>query len=157
MSGAILDAAYHVVHDYQGGAESLAPRLKKSYTTLCHEVTATGSAKLGLLDAVKITDFSGNLSILRAWATHAGQQLVPLPIVGDPSDECLVRVATMAREFGELVTEVTSDLGDGSISDNEMGRIQREAGELIGAVHQLLGALQQRNLMSKPPRERQVP
>lgn len=56
-----LDAAYNLVRDYPGGASSLAPRLDKNPSVLSHEVTATGSAKLGLLTAIKITELSGDL------------------------------------------------------------------------------------------------
>lgn len=156
MSRTILDAAYHVVHDYPGGAVSLAPRLNKSSTTLSHEVTATGTAKLGLLDAVKITGFSGDLRILQAWAMHAGQMLLPLPDQDGGPDECLNHVSSSAKEFAELVSEVAFDLSDGSISDNEMQRIEHEAGELFAAVHGLLKALRERNQAGKPVHERQA-
>lgn len=149
MTRAILDAAYNVAHDYPGGAESLAPRLGKLGTSLCHELTATGTAKLGLIDAVKITDFASDLRILQAWATHAGQQLVPLPIT-EGGDECLTKVSAMARAFGELLTEVTADLGDGKISNNELKRVEREAGELISSVSEVLRALRARNQADKP-------
>ena len=57
----LLDAAYHVVHDYPGGAQSLAPRMFKSATTLSHEVAADGTAKLGLLETVWIPMLMGLL------------------------------------------------------------------------------------------------
>lgn len=152
----LLDEAYHLVHDFPGGAVGLAARLKKSHGTLCHELTATGSAKLGLMDAKKLTDFTGDLRILQAWAGEAGQMLVPLPVLGDGSDECLARAADAAREFGELLGVVSAGLADGTVSDNELDRVQREATQLFASVHRLLAAVQQRNLAGKPAHERQV-
>lgn len=147
----LLDAAYNVVHDYPGGSHSLAPRMGKSATTLSHEVAADGTAKLGLLDAAKITTLSGDLRILEAFATNCGQMLVPLPAAVDlQSDDCMLRMAATVREFGDLCTEVAADLQDGKISDNELARIDRECGELIAAVHGLRQALEQRNHQSKP-------
>ena len=147
----LLDAAYNVVHDYPGGSHSLAPRMGKSATTLSHEVAADGTAKLGLLDAAKITALSGDLRILEAFATNAGQMLVPLPnAVEFENDDCMLRLADSAKEFGELCREVASDLVDGKITDNELARIDRECGELIAAVHALRLALGERNLQSKP-------
>lgn len=147
----LLDAAYHAVHDYPGGAPVLAIRMKKNYTTLCHELTSTGTAKLGLLDAQKITDLTGDISILQAWATSAGQMLVPLPsVAAQQGDDCMQRLATTAREFGDLVAEVSGDLADGSVSDNELGRIERECGELIVALHGLMASITQRNHAGKP-------
>lgn len=156
MSRTILDAAYHVVHDYPGGSVSLAPRLNKSPTTLSHEVTATGTAKLGLLDAVKITTFSGDLRILQAWAVEAGQMLVALPVMADQSDECLAMVSSTAKEFSDLLAAAAEGLADGAVSDNEVDRIEREAAELFSAVHALLKAMRDRNQAGKPLHERRA-
>lgn len=156
MSRTILDAAYHVVHDYPGGSVSLAPRLNKSSTTLSHEVTATGTAKLGLLDAVKITAFSGDLRILQAWAVEAGQMLVALPVMADQSDECLAMVSSTAKEFSDLLSAAAEGLADGKVSDNEVDRIEREAAELFSAVHALLKAMRDRNQAGKPLHERRA-
>ena len=143
----LRDTAYNVVHDYPGGAPSLAPRMAKSATTLAHELNGTGVAKLGLLDAEKITQLTGDLRILSAFATNCGQMLVPLPdplAHGDDHD-CMARLADTAREFGELCKEVAGDLVDGHINNNELGRIDRECGELIASVHALREALAKRN------------
>jgi hypothetical protein len=123
----------------------------KSPTTLSHEVTATGTAKLGLLDAAKITDLSGDLRILSAWATNAGQMLVPLPDAARTgTDDCMLRLADTAREFGELCKEVAVDLADGSISDNELTRIDKDCGQLISSLHTLRASLSRRNQDGKP-------
>jgi hypothetical protein len=151
MTRAILDTAYHVAHDYPGGVPPLALRMGKSPTTLSHELTATGTAKLGLIDAVKMADFTQDLRALQAWATHAGCQLVPLPTGLPEGDECLVKVSELASQFGALVTEVTADLGDNQISDNEQRRIQKLGGLLISAVSAVVAATGRRNLAGKPP------
>lgn len=146
----LLDAAYNVVHDYPGGSQSLAPRMGKSATTLSHEVTATGTAKLGLLDAAKITQLTGDLRVLAAFAANAGQMLVPLPTgPTTDADDCMVRLADTAREFGDLCREVAGDLADGSISDNELERIDTECGQLIASVHALRVALGTRHQADK--------
>lgn len=146
----LLDAAYNVVHDYKGGAASLAPRLGKASTYLSAEVSATGTAKLGLVDAEKITHLTGDLRILVAFATNAGQMLVPLPQAGDlPKDDCMLRLADSAKEFGELCAEVAGDLADGEVNDNELTRIDRECGQLIASVHALRESLALRNAVCK--------
>ncbi len=153
----LLDAAYNVVHDYPGGSQSLAPRLGKSATTLSHEVTATGTAKLGLLDAAKITELTGDVRLLAAFAANAGQMLVPLPkIQADASDDCMLLLADMAREFGELCTEVASDMADGVISSNDLSRIDTECGQLIASVHALREALGARHQADKAALMRRV-
>ena len=149
----MLDSAYNVVHDYAGGAQSLAPRMGKSPTTLAHEVSGQGSAKLGLLDAAKITHLPGDLRILAAFAANAGQMLVPLPHVVDlASDDCMLRLADTAKEFGELCREVACDLSDGAITDNELGRIDRECGQLMASLHALRESLAVRNMATNAGR-----
>lgn len=146
----LLDAAYNVVHDYPGGAQSLAPRLGKSGTYLCAEVAATGTAKLGLLDAAKITQLTGDLRILAAFATNAGQMLVPLPSVTmAATDDCMIRLGAAATEFGIFCTVVAGDLSDGKITDNELCSIDRQSGELIAKLHSLREALADRNQAGK--------
>ncbi len=150
----LRDVAANVVHDYPGGAPSLAPRVGKNATTLAHELNGTGTAKLGLLDAEKITLRTGDLRILEAFALNCGQLLVPLPSADDGHpDDCMARLADTAREFGDLCTEVATDLVDGAISDNEMTRIDRECGELMSSLRTLREALARRNQASKPTQE----
>lgn len=147
----LMDAAYGLVHRYPGGAASLGPRIGKNATTLSHEVKGTGDAKLGLRTAKAMTDLSGDLAILQAWATDAGQMLVPLPAQrGADTDDCMLRMAAMAEGFGKLCTEVASDLSDGQISDNELHRIDQSAGHMIAAIHALREALARRNQAGKP-------
>ena len=146
----LLDAAYNTVHDYAGGAQSLAPRMGKSACSLSHEVTATGTAKLGLLDAAKVVALTGDLRILQAFAANAGQMLVPLPHLDVELDDSMLRLAAAACEFGEMCTAVASTLSDGVITDNELVRIDRECGELIASVHHLRESLAARNIAAKP-------
>ncbi len=147
----LRDVAYNVVHDYPGGALSLAPRMGKNATSLAHELNGTGTSKLGLMDAEKITHLAKDLRILEAFATNCGQMLVPLPPAIDlgHDEDCMLRLADTAREFGELCKEVASDLVDGQISDNELHRIDRECGELISSLHALREAVACRNFQAK--------
>ncbi|MGV0960127.1 MAG: phage regulatory CII family protein [Limnohabitans sp.] len=147
----LRDVAANVVHDYPGGAPSLAPRIGKNATTLAHEVHGTGAAKLGLLDSEKITLRTGDMRILEAFALNCGQMIIPLPAVDDGHpDDCMTRLATTAREFGDLCTEVAGDLVDGVITDNELARIDRECGELMASLRTLREALARRNQVGKP-------
>lgn len=149
----LRDVAANVVHDYPGGAPSLAPRIGKNATTLAHEVHGTGAAKLGLLDAEKITLRTGDMRILEAFALNCGQMLVPLHQGDATGDDCMLKLAATAREFGDLCTEVAADLADGVISDNELARIDRECGELMASLRTLREALARRNQAGKPTTE----
>ena len=150
----LRDVAANVVHDHPGGAPSLAPRVGKNATTLAHELNGTGAAKLGLLDAEKITLRTGDLRILEAFALNCGQMLVPLPDGAESLDhDCMGRMAITAREFGDLCTAVSSGLADGVISDNELARIDRECGELMASIRTLREAVARRNQAKKPTSE----
>lgn len=149
--GASLDAAFNVVHDYPGGAVSLAPRMGKGVSTLTNEVKAEGSAKLGLEDAVKVSLITSDLRSLEAFARVCGQMLVPLPDVHLPggADACMLKLAESTQEFGRFCAEVAGDLADGQISDNELKRIDKEMGLLIATVHGLRESLAVRNEAGK--------
>lgn len=141
----VIDAAYQLVRAYPGGSASLAPRLGKSSTTLSHEVTKTGSAKFGLEDAVAATVLSNDLRILNAFAAEAGCMVLRLPSIDEVGDDSTMRdVAALAREFGDLVSEVTGAAADGQIALNELHKVQREWARMVAAGQQLLVHLQER-------------
>jgi hypothetical protein len=136
----LRDQAYNLARAYQGGAEALALRMKKNGTTLSHELRGQGSAKLGLEDAAAMTALSGDLRILEAWNAAEGLLVIRMPeLKAGPAGSCLDKLSQTAREFSELVAEVAGDLGDGKLNDNELQRIEREAADVLAAVHALLG------------------
>lgn len=150
----VIDAAYNVVHDYPGGAESLGPRVEKNPTTLSHEVAEIGTAKFGLKTAVKVSVFTKDFRILEAFAAACGRMTLPMPELLDGSeDDCLKSLGEVLRESGELVREITSSLADGTISDNEFDRIAKECGHLVSGVTNLLAAARARNAAGKPASE----
>jgi len=139
MSGiSLLDVAFCVVHDYPGGAMSLAPRMMKGGSTLAQEVSRRNGAKLGLEDAERITLLTGDLRILQAMANNAGQMLLPLPDASPASDDAVLRaIANAVAEFGALVQEVGSGVADGKVTANELKRIDAQAAALMSALHSL--------------------
>lgn len=144
----VRDAAYNVGHDYPGGARALAVRMGKNGTTLTHELNATGGAKLGLLDSVKMTQLAGDMRILTAFAAECNHMVLPLPTTIDPgSDDCMRKLAETMRESSELATTVCAALADdGDISENERIAIEREGAQMVAALQSLLGAVQARAL-----------
>lgn len=138
-----MDAAYHVVHDYPGGADSLGPRVGKSGTTLSHEVNRTGTAKFGLETAEKITVMSKDYRILESFAAKCGRFTLPLPEVLQEGGDCvLARLGDLLREQSHVVHEVTLASADGVYTPNERKRISKEVGHLIATATQLMAALQ---------------
>lgn len=135
----VLDAAYNVVHDYPGGAASLAPRIGKAAATLSQEVARVGTAKFGLETAVVASVLSGDMRILEAFAAECGRMTVPLPAaLMEGGDSILARLGDVLREQAHLMREVSESIADGQISENEEARIVKEAGELVAVVTLLL-------------------
>lgn len=145
----ILDAAFHVVHDHPGGAAALAPRLHKSPGTLCHELTASGSAKLGLVDALKISHLTGSRSIVNAFAAELGCLVLPLP-AHQAGVDTFAQLADTAREFSEFIASVASAAADGQVSANELARVDRELSEMIAAAQEIRATLASIHEAGKP-------
>lgn len=136
-----LDAAFALVRAYPGGASSLAPRIGKAHGTLSHEVSGRPGCKLGLDDAIALSVLSGDLRVLNAFAAEMGCMVLQLPDASACGDDVMQRVGQAAREFGEFVSEVTTDAADGDISANDLKRIEKEWGDLLAVGQQLLGRL----------------
>lgn len=141
----VLDAAYNVVNDYEGGAASLGPRIGKAGTTLSHEVTSTGTAKLGLETAVKITVLSKDYRILEAFAAQCGRMTLPLPeLLRASGDNILQRQGEFLQEVSDVVRELGATLSDGAVTRNERDRFRREVGELIASAQGVLHEVERR-------------
>jgi hypothetical protein len=154
----VQTAAFNLVHDYPGGATALAPLLGKSASTLSHEVDPNyPTAKLGLADALKLTMLSKDRSVLNAFAMACHCMVLPLPACADGVDDDTFKgVTRMAREFAEVIGQISEVTADGRVSDNELRRVEREATELVSAVQMVLTALRARNEAGKPKSEREA-
>lgn len=140
----VLDAAYHLVRNYPGEAASLAPRLGKSQTTLCHEVRPPqgSTAKLGLKTAVDMTVLSGDLRVLNAFAAEAGCVVLKLPENLDPGKNVANQTAQLAHEFAELMSEIAGSATDRVISDNELRRLRNSWSELVAVGQHLMASFE---------------
>lgn len=135
------DAAFALVRAYPGGAVSLAPRIGKAHGTLSGEVAGRPGYKLGLDDAVAISQLSGDLRILNAFAAELGCMVLHVPDYTATGDDVMQRVGAAAKEFGEFLAEVTTDAADGEISANEIKRIEKEWGDLLAVGQGMLTRL----------------
>jgi hypothetical protein len=147
----VLHAAMNLVHDHPGGAQDLGPKIGKAGSTLSHEVNPQyPHAKLGLLDALKLSVVSGNRGILNAFAAECGCLVLPMVQNAGGDGDTLNALGAMAREFGELVAEVSCAMADGRVSDNEMARVETEAGQLMQALQRVVGVLKASNMAGRP-------
>ena len=156
MSMDVMTAAFNVGHDYNGGAAKLAEDIGKNPNSFNAELAGTGTAKLGLRDALKMTLRTRDYRILDAFNLACGRNSVPLPDVeGLETEDCLAALAKASREFSELCAEVLNSLGDdGKINDNERNRIQREGGQALATINLVMRAVDVRAEASKPALQR---
>jgi len=62
-----IDAAYHTVHDYPGGAEALAPRMGMSAAVLRNKVNPNNTTHhLTYAEAQRIVALTGDVRMLQA-------------------------------------------------------------------------------------------
>ena len=148
----VQTAAFNLVHDYPGGATALAPLLGKSASTLSHEVDPNyPTAKIGLADALKLTLLTKDRGILNSFALASHCMVLPLPACADGIDDDTFKgVTRMAREFAEVIGQISEVTADGAVTDNELRRVEGEAAELMSAVQAVLIALRVRNEAAKP-------
>lgn len=136
---AVLYAACNTAEDFPGGTSAIAAAIGKNKFSLMHELSGTGSAKLGLVDAVKIMKRAKDLRIGHAIAAEVGCMLLPLPeALLVEGDDTMRDLASVTKEFSDVMHQVSASAADGRISDNEMARAEREWAELMAAGVQMM-------------------
>ncbi|WP_367847024.1 phage regulatory CII family protein [Rhodoferax sp. WC2427] len=146
-----LDAAFNTVNDYPGGAGSLAPRMpNKSASTLAHELRGQGSAKLGLVDAVKIMDLADNNLILLAIAAHRNCAVVPLPEGLDAVGGAGQHLPALLERLAAVVSSITMAELDNVVTANELADAERKWGALTVCGLDMLRTMRRRHEAGLP-------
>jgi len=141
----MLNKAMHdLVHDYPGGASSLAPKLSKCASTLCHEVNPqTDSHKLGVLDLVRLSRLTESSIALQNICSILGFTLIPVRKFEGCSDtEVLTMYAQWHKEIGDVSRAVSEAFLDGKLTHKEYAKILREGIETNAAFHSFLSRLE---------------
>src|SRR5690606_12297895 len=121
------DAAWHTVHDYDGGSESLGPRVGISPAVLRNKVNPKNTTHhLTLAEARRITALTGDHRMLQAWAHEEGYLLVKAP--SGASDSCdmavLEQVVSLGVANGQFMQTIHAALADGRVDQGELERIR---------------------------------
>ncbi|MGB3271105.1 MAG: phage regulatory CII family protein [Rhodanobacter sp.] len=139
-----VDAAYHTVHDYLGGSESLGPRVGISPAVLRNKVNrpadkAEKRHHLTLEEAVRIAGISGDFRMLKAWANEAGFLLVKAPDgVGECDMGMLEKVAAFMVASGMFGKEIYDSLADGRVDQAEVGRVEDAGNHVMTEVAEVV-------------------
>lgn len=146
----VLDSIRRAVRHYPGGVDAVAARLGKSPSTLEKELRAAPQYKLGATDAAEIAAMCMEVHSANALdyptrlAEAVGCTLLPLPHGSIDSAEPVtaVALATLVREFADVVTAAATADADGEISTNEMRQICEQWAELVGGGQQFMQRLE---------------
>lgn len=120
------DAAYHTVHDYAGGSESLGPRVGISAAVLRNKVNPNNETHhLSFEEAQRIAGLTGDFRMLRAWAHQAGFLLIKAPQGCDSDMSVLEGVVEVGVAHGQFMQTIHTALADGRVDQNEISVIRR--------------------------------
>lgn len=136
----VSDAAYHTVHDYPGGAESLAPRMELSAQVLRNKVAPNCMTHhLYLTQAVRMMELTGDHRILRAQCRDLGY-LDPIRVVtydGIADEQLLELVSAVHSETGDVSRSLVEAIKDGQVTEKEMDAFDEQVIEAMTALAEL--------------------
>ncbi|CAG68987.1 phage regulatory CII family protein [Acinetobacter baylyi] len=138
----ILDAAYHTVHDFLGGASALASRLGiKSPAVLNSKVNPnTHTHHITLLEAVKLMEITGDYRILQEMCARLGKVAIDLPDIPESQrDTSLMDTfLCIGIKKGDISALFKEMMADGRIT-------QGEALDMARVIHEMHKALSELN------------
>jgi len=136
----VLEAAYRTVHESAGGATGVAEGIGIGKQVLVNKVNPNNNSHhLGLEEAVKLMEYTGDIQILHALAQEFSGIFVPLPRSSSIADNTVITdISEMSVKFGRLVQEVVEDAKDNEITGTELNRIEGEAMRLRTTLETLL-------------------
>ena len=137
----ILDAAYHTVHDYKGGANTLAPRMGiKSPAVLNSKVNPnTDTHHLTLIEASKLMVLTNDYRILQSLNAQHGKVAINLPDIPECRDTALTDlVLSFGMKGGNVYTLFKEMMADGRITRGEA----IDMSKVIHSLHEILAELE---------------
>jgi hypothetical protein len=142
----VTDAAYHTVHDYPGGADSLAPRAGiSSGQMLRNKVNPNQEGHhLSLAEAGRIVGITQDRRIPDAFAGLVGCLLINVAEFNGVSDMALLETYTkLMKELGDFSKEFHKALSDGRITSKEIAKLEQQMREFQSAGAELLSRAKQ--------------
>ncbi|QZA80256.1 phage regulatory CII family protein [Deefgea piscis] len=140
----VEDAAYHAAHNYPGGVESLAPRMRVGAQVLRNKLNpSTRTHHLTLAEADSLIGLTGDKSILHALAINHG--MVCVPMLNDGEFACdvtvLETVTRLWRLGGHVGQAVDETLADNKVEKIEVQQVREHVYRNIAALHELVALL----------------
>lgn len=136
----ITDAAYNTVHDYPGGASTLAARMGiKSPAVLNSKVNPnTETHHLTLAEASKLMALTGDFRILQALSAEHEKVAIDLPEIPECRDMSLTdKVLCIGMKGGDVMSLFREIMVDGRITPGEV----QDMSKVIHQMHVALAEL----------------
>lgn len=108
---------------------------KKTLAAKLNNDEAYDQHNLHLLEAIAITELTGDERILKAWAASRGNALIALPEAGLTDEEFSDVLLTVQSTQGELATAIRKARADGVITEADYATINRNT---LNAIEKLL-------------------
>jgi len=128
----ILDAAFHVAHDFPGGVVAMAARMGISQNVLNKKVDPRQDTHhLRFDEAVKMGLIANDKRALNAHAQAHNCVVVQLPDLPDSGDMALLDgFMDIVNELGEFTKAFQEAYRDGKITSKEIKHISDEAADV---------------------------
>lgn len=140
----IRDALYNAVHDYPGGAASLAPRMKLAASTLrCMANRNVESHDWPLSRVEQVIAFTKDLRPVHAFCEEHGGVFVPLPVATDETAVSKM-LAEAGKDFGAMCESLNAALDDGRVTVKEAADFRQRVYDLCSAAQALEQLVEQR-------------
>lgn len=139
-----LDAAYHTVHEYVGGAAALAARLGiRSAAVLNSKVNPnTSTHHLRLDEAISLMVLTDDYRILQAMNFQLGFISIPIPDkASDTEINVMNHVLDIGHRKGELCATIKDIFEDGIVTTEEARTFRALANRICSGVMALANEL----------------
>jgi hypothetical protein len=135
----VEDAIYHAVHDCEGGAASLAPRMGNLTASTLYSMANPRETAHGwsLARFRQLLAFTGDLRPLNALCEEQHGVFLAVPECDRDAATALQLVANLAADFGDVARSATDSLREGRVSQSELARLDTQILELITAAAKL--------------------
>ncbi|PJL44724.1 phage regulatory CII family protein [Stenotrophomonas maltophilia] len=132
----VTDAAYDTVHQYPGGSEPLAERMRLSGATLRGKVNPNNDRNvLSLQEADSMMGKTGDFRILHALCAEHG--FIAQRVDAPESGTLITALLAAAAAKGDLAELVSEAMADNRISPNEADAIARACQQVMAALVQV--------------------
>lgn len=137
------DAAYRLAHAYAGGISALAARMGANPHTFQNKLNPNCETHhVYIEDAEAMTTFSQDPQIAQALALACGH--VCIPVLPSKRGELATEIATVGKEFGDVMAATLKALEDGRVTERELAEFDRQFHEHLAAAVRLRTELQTR-------------